>query len=348
MIFRKIPLLLAATLFSATILIAGCGQSKQVPTESSTKKDSGELVIYSGRKEPLIKPVIEEFEKATGVKVTLRSGGASELANAIIEEGNTPKGDVFIANDAGTLENLRGKGLLAPNKSEIVAGIPLQYRSEDGSWVGVSGRARVIMYNTNLVKESELPKSVFELTDPKWKKQVALSISSNESLIGHITAIRHAKGEKEAENWMKGLMANQAQFLKGHTEVRKAVGSGEFKLGVVNHYYYHLEKKDGSPVAVIYPDQDPGQMGVPMNIAGAGIIKGAKNQESAAKFIDFLLQPKAQELFAKLNYEMPVVDGVPVNEAKALKDFKKTDVNLQQLGQELGKTIDLVEKVGLP
>lgn len=332
------------------LLATGCGAAKGKASSAEVKesKETKELVVYSGRKEPLIKPVIEQFEKESGIKVTVRYGGASELANAVIEEGKAPRGDVFIANDAGTLENLRGKELLTPNNSPGLKDIPEQYRAADGSWVGVSGRARVIMYNTKLVKESELPKSVFELTEPKWKKQVALATSSNESIIGQVTAMRLTVGEKAAEDWLKGLLANEAQFLKGHTEVRKAVGSGEFKLGVVNHYYYHLEKKDGSPVGVIYPDQGDGQMGVPMNVAGVGIIKGAQNQQAALKFVDFLLQPQTQDLFARQNYEMPVLYGVPVNEAKALKDFRQSPVKLQQLGQELDKTINMLEKVGTP
>lgn len=343
-------LLVILTIFTLSILITGCGTTGEKPAakETQEEKETKELVVYSGRKEPLIKPVVEQFEKETGIKVTVRYGGASELANAIMEEGKSPRGDVFIANDAGTLEKLKSQGLLTPNNSEAVKKVPEQYRAADGSWVGVSGRARVIMYNTNLVKESELPKSVFDLTDTKWKKQVALAKSSNESLIGHVTAVRLVKGDNAAEDWLKGLAANEAQFLKGHTEVRKAVGSGEFKLGVVNHYYYHLEKQDGSPVGVIYPDQGADQMGVPMNIAGAAIIKGAKQEEAAVEFVNFLLQPKTQELFAKLNYEMPVIDGVPVHEAKALKEFKQSTANLQQLGQELDKTIDLLEKVGTP
>ncbi|MFZ5648752.1 MAG: extracellular solute-binding protein [Bacillota bacterium] len=337
----------SAVLLLVAMALAGCSSSN-APKDSGDKKDSTQLVIYSGRKEPLIKPVIESFEKETGIKVTLRSGGASELANAIIEEQKSPGADVFIANDAGTLEMLRQKGLLQPNPSAALKAIPDDLKAKDGSWIGVSARSRVIMYNTQLVKETELPKSIKDLTDPKWKKQVAMAASSNESVIGHITSIRMSMGEAETEKLIKDLMANQVQSLKGHTEVRKAVGSGEFKLGLVNHYYYHLQKKEGSPVGVIYPDQGEGQMGVPVNVAGAAIVKGAKNSEAARKFIDYLVKPEAQELFAKLNFEIPVVEGVPANEAKKLSEFKRTPVKLEQLGSELNNTINLIEKAGLP
>lgn len=344
---KKSLLFVYAAILLMAALVAGCAQS-QDPKATGEKKEGSPLVVYSGRKEPLIKPVLDAFEKDTGIKVTLRSGGASELANAIIEEQKSPGADVFIANDAGTMEMLRQKGLLQPNPSQALKVIPEDLRAKDGSWIGVSARSRVIMYNTNLVKESELPRSIKDLADPRWKKQVAMSASSNESVIGHITALRLTMGDAETEKLLRSLMSNQVQSLKGHTEVRKAVGSGEFKLGLVNHYYYHLQKQEGSPVGVIYPDQEEGQMGVPVNVAGAAIVKGSKNSESARKFIEYLVRPQTQELFAKLNYEIPVIEGVPANDAKRLNQFKRTPVKMEQLGSELNNTINLIEKAGLP
>lgn len=344
---RKLLAVTAVFILVAAVA-AGCASAVQAPKGGESKNEASRLVIYSGRKEPLIKPVLDNFEKETGIKVTLRSGGASELANAIIEEQKSPGADVFIANDAGTMEMLREKGLLQPNGSPALKAVPEDLRAKDGAWTGVSARTRVIMYNTQLVKESELPKSIKDLADPRWKGQVAMAASSNESVIGHITALRLTMGDAGTGELLKSLMANRTQSLKGHTEVRKAVGSGEFKLGLVNHYYYHLQKKEGSPVGVIYPDQGEGQMGVPVNVAGAAIIKGAKNSEAARKFIDYLIKPGTQELFAKLNYEIPVVEGVPAGEARKLAEFKRTPVKLEQLGSELNKTINLIEKVGLP
>jgi len=347
---KRYHLLLVAVVV-AVLGLTGCGSTGKDAAKTGSnpepKAEAKELVLYSGRKEKLLQPVLDAFTKETGIKVILRAGGSSELANTVMEEKNNPQADAFIGNDAGTLEMMRKEGLLQSYDSEAVRKVPANLKSEDNTWVGVSARARVIIYNTNLVKENELPKSVFELTDPKWKGQVAMAKSSNESLIGHVTAIRVLKGDKAAEDFLKGLLANQVKVLKGHTEVRQAVGKGEFKLGLVNHYYYHLQKKEGSPVGVIYPDQDPDQMGAPLNVSPVGIIKGAKNLEAAQKFVDFLLKPETQKLFAEVNYELPVLPGVPVNEAKGYDDFKQSDVQLGVLGKELGNTIDLLEKVGL-
>lgn len=354
---KHVKLLLAIfSVILAVAIIAGCSQKQEKSTvvdenKAADEKETKELVVYSGRKEPLIKPVIKAFEEETGIKVTLHSGGASELANQILEEANNPRADIIISNDAGTLEFLRLKDALRKNESEEIKKVGQNFRAEDGSWVGVSARSRVIMYNTDLLKLEDVPKSVYELTDLKWEGQVGVASSSNESLIGHITAIRKIKGDKFAEDFLRKLLANKPVILKGHTEVRKAVGSGEIKLGLVNHYYYHLEKNEGLPVGVVYPDQDTDDKegdGAMVNIAGAGIINGAKNLRAAQKFIDFLVSAKAQEMFAGINYEAPVISGVPIIEAKPLYAFKQMDIPLSVLGEELQNTMDLLEKVGMP
>jgi hypothetical protein len=217
----------------------------------------GEVVIYSGRSEPLIVPVIQLFQQQTGIKVTLQSGTATALANLVLQEQPNPRADLFIANDAGTLEFLKLKGALQPYSSEQIKKIPEQFRARDGSWLGVSGRSRVIMYNTKLVKPEELPNSVFALTDPRWKNKIAMATTRNESVIAWVTALRLTKGDAFTKEYLLKLKANGIVTLNGHTDVRKAVGRGEFPLGLVNHYYYHLELRDGSPVGVVYPRSRP-------------------------------------------------------------------------------------------
>lgn len=345
-------LFLGLSLALATALAAGCagagtgtqGSGRGPGTEPPGRR---ELVVYSGRKDALIQPVLEAFESETGIRVVLRSGGASELASAILEERSRPRADVFIANDAGTLENLRREGVLEPYLSERVRAVPEDLRAADGSWVGVSARVRVIMYNTTLLAPEELPRTVADLADPRYRGQVAMAQSSNESVIGHVSALRHLKGDAYAEQFLRDLLANQVIRLKGHTQVRQAVGKGEFKLGWVNHYYYFLERADGSPVGVIWPDQGPDDPGAVFNVAGVGIVKGGPNPEAARAFVDFLLTPAAQELFARLNMEIPTLPGVPTAEGVPdLGSLKRAPVPLEVLGRELHRTVDLLEKVG--
>lgn len=309
---------------------------------------SGELVIYSGRSEPLIVPVIRLFEQQTGIKVTLQSGTATALANLILQEQPNPRADVFIANDAGTLEFLKLKDALQPYLSEQIRKIPEHFRARDGSWLGVSGRSRVIMYNTKLLKPEELPKSVFELTAPTWKDKIAMATTRNESVIAWVTALRLVKGDEFTKDYLLKLKANGVVTLNGHTDVRKAVGRGEFPLGLVNHYYYHLELRDGSPVGVIYPDQGPTDIGVFVNAAGAAIVKNAKHLREAQRFLDFLASPEAQKLFAELNFEYPLLPGVPTAPGvRPLETLKLMPVRLDELGKELEKTLKLLDEVGL-
>lgn len=357
---RRVATIVA--LLVSTALLAGCGATPAAPTspqgsgataptspKGSGPSPSGELIIYSGRNEQFVKPLIDRFEKETGIRVTLRAGSASELASAILEEANRPRADLFIANDAGALELLRMKGALEPNNSAAVARVPADLRAPDGAWVGISGRTRVIMYNTNLVKESELPRSWSDLTDPKWKGQIAMATSQNESVTAQVTAMRLTQGDQATEAWLKGLLANKVKTLNGHTAVRQAVGKGEFKLGIVNNYYFHLEKQAGSPVGVVIPDQDANAPGTLMNVAGAGLIKGAKNLAAARRFVDFLLTPESQKVFAEVNFEIPVLPGVPVAPGVTPIDrLKRMNVPLSKLGSELERTVKLLEKVGLP
>ncbi|MFN4219213.1 MAG: extracellular solute-binding protein [Candidatus Bipolaricaulia bacterium] len=311
-------------------------------------QSSGELVIYSGRSEPLIVPVIQLFQQQTGIKVTLQSGSATALANLVLQEQPNPRADIFIANDAGTLEFLKLKDALQPYISEQIKKIPEQFRARDGSWLGVSGRSRVIMYNTKLLKPNELPQSVFDLTHPRWKNKLAMATTRNESVVAWVTALRLVKGDAFTKEYLLKLKANGIVTLNGHTDVRKAVGRGEFPLGLVNHYYYHLELRDGSPVGVIYPDQGPDDIGVLVNVAGAALVRNAKHVREAQRFLEFLASPEAQKLFAELNFEYPLLPGVPTMPGvRPLETIKLMPVRLDELGKELEKTLKLLDEVGL-
>jgi iron(III) transport system substrate-binding protein len=205
------------------------------------------------------------------------------------------------------------------------------------------------MYNTELVSEDEAPKSIFDLTDPKWQGQVAAAGSTNGSMQAQIAAMRQLVGEEETESWLTGLIENEATFFGGHTDVRKAVGAGEFKIGLVNHYYYYLQEAEGSPVGIIFPDQEQDQIGLIANATAVGIVKGTDNRATAEAFVDFLLSQEGQKLFAELNYEYPLLSGVALHpDVQALEGFRFADVNVSQAAQDIDATFALMEKAGLP
>lgn len=318
------------------------------PEASGTAVLDGDLVIYSGRREPLLEPVIEAFEQASGIDVSVKYGSTTELGNALIEEKNNPRADVFVGTDAATAEQLRARGVFAPWDGEALASIPAEFRAEDGSWVGVSGRARVIMYNTNLVQATDLPDSVFDLSDPAWKGKIAIPSTTNSSFTAWVSSLRKLKGDDAARDLLQALKDNDVTVLKEHTDVRKAVGTGEFALGLVNHYYYQLEKEAGSPVGVIYPDQQAGEVGVLLNAAAASIVEDAEHRENAEAFMAFLLGAEAQKIFAETNFEYPLVDGVTETRADVKRGtLIESPVSLSELGAMNDATLDMLEDIGL-
>ncbi|MFZ5825162.1 MAG: extracellular solute-binding protein [Bacillota bacterium] len=333
-----------------SLLLSACGgaANRSEGASNPAKSASQELVIYSGRKENLIQPVVAAFEKQSGVKVVLKVGGATELANLVMEERSAPRADIYLSNDAGALEKLRMESVLEPYTSERLKAVPVDLKAPDNTWHAVTVRARVIMYNKDLVSESELPARLFELADPRWKDQVGMATGANESVIANVTALRITEGEQATERFLTDLKRNGVKIFKGHSDVRRAVGRGEIKLGWVNHYYYHaqLKEKEFNNVGVIYPDQS-GQ-GVTVNIAGAAIVKGARNMANARAFMDFLLTPETQKLFAEVNDEMPVLPGVPVAPGvRPLGEFKRNPVKLGKFGAEWDKSVRLIDKIGL-
>ena len=311
---------------------------------------SGDLVVYTSRTEALIRPAIEAFEQANpGVEVVLLTGSDGELSARLLEERNNPQADIYINTDNLSISSLGAQGLFQPSDSAETEAVPDKYRADDGSWVGLTLRARVIMYNTGLVTPEEAPKSMFELTDPKWKGQVGSANSTNGSIQGQIAAMIDLVGEEQTIEFVSGLVENDTQFFGGHTDVRKAVGAGELKLGLVNHYYYQLSKAEGAPVGVVYPDQGEGEMGVVVNSTNAGIIKGAKHAETAEKFVDFLLSHEGQEEFAETNFEYPIIAGVDLAEGvEPLDHVRLADVTFKDIYDLLPKTKELMQAAGMP
>jgi iron(III) transport system substrate-binding protein len=228
-----------------------------------------------------------------------------------------------------------------------VKAVPAQYRAEDGAWTALTLRGRVLMYNTDLVKPEELPKSIFELADPKWAGQIASTDSTSGAMLGYLVALRKLTSNEKVEALIKGLVANDVQWLgSSHTNVRNAVGKGEAKLGLVNHYYYYLSKAEGQPVGLHYLDDD---LGLIVNSTNAGIVKNAKNLANAKLFVDFMLSEVGQQVFAEKNYEYPILPNTQLAAGvEPLGSRKIADITLKLLSDELAPTKALAQKAGLP
>lgn len=345
---------LAVAAVALTLLAGACGSGSPSSSEdqplSTTTADPGpnKITVYSGRSEKLVAPLLEQFTKATGVEVSVRYADSAALAAQIVEEGSRSPADVFFSQDAGALGSLSKRGLLAPAPAEAAKVVDAKFRSEDDTWVGVSGRARVIVYNTQRVNDAEVPKSVFELTEAKWKGRVGFA-PTNASFQSFVTAMRVQAGEAKTKQWLAGLKANEPKTFPGNGPVVVAVDEGQIDLGLVNHYYLYergaavgqdkLKAKNGFTV-----NGDPGAL---VNVAGVGVLKTTKAPAAAATFVRYLLSAEAQKYFAEKTYEYPLLAGIPsASGLPSLAAIQSPKIDLSDL-DTLEQTLGLMREVGL-
>ena len=334
---------LAFLLTASALTLAGCGGS-----DGDGEAASDSLTVYSGREEELVAPLFERFEEETGIDVEVRYADSAELAATIAEEGDNSPADVFFAQDPGSLGSIEDQ--LAELPEDVLDRVDERFRDAEGRWVGTSGRARVIAYNTDELPENEVPDSVFDLTDPKWKGKIGLP-PTNASFQAFVTALRLDQGEERARQWLEDLKANDPKFYERNTPVVEAVASGEIELGLVNHYYLYLVKEEqpDAPVANKYlPGDDPGAL---VSVAGAGILDGAEHADAAERFVEFLLADEQQRFYTEEaeEAEIPLVDGIDPKEGVPTLDQladSGPDVDLSEFGAELERTLELLNETG--
>jgi iron(III) transport system substrate-binding protein len=309
------------------------------------------LTVYSGRAERLIKPVLDEFSAKTGVQVSLLSSGTTELVNRLKAEGDRTPADLFLTNDAGSLEQARVAGVLRPvNMREVERAIPPQFRAPDNAWIGLSGRFWIIVYNKTLVKPGEL-KSLLDLGDPKWKDRIAIPNAGSEYLQAGVSVIRATHGDAKTKRFLQGLKENAGgQVYQKSSQIVEAVAKGQASVGIVNHYYVyrHLAAQPSAPIAAFMPDQQETGMGAIMNVAGVGIVKSTKHLETAKLLVEFLVAQAGQKLFADLDKEYPLHPDVKADPALVeRKTFRAAQVPLTRLAELREPTLTLIEQVGL-
>src|SRR5688500_12025777 len=268
----------------STVAITGGTASATVHPDESTPWASpvgGSLVVYCGRNEGLVGPRIEETEGALGTDIEVRYAGTSEVAATLLEEGENSPADVFFAQDAGALGALAKSGLLAPLPEDLLEQVDARFRSSEGLWIGASGRARVLAYNTENVDPATLPASVEALTDAAWAGQVGWA-PTNASFQTFITAFRLVKGEDAARAWLEAMRDNGTVIFEGNADIVRAVAAGELGAGLVNHYYkYEIAKEEGAELPVENHFFEAGDIGALVNVAGVGILKTAQNTAQA-------------------------------------------------------------------
>ena len=328
--------LLASMLFVATIF------------SGSTLFAADELVVYSARKEHLIKPLFDAYKAETGTEIKYVTDKAGPLLQKLKAEGKNTKADLLITVDAGNLWHAAREGVLQPVESKVLtSNIPTHLRDPGGQWFGLSLRARTIVYSTERVKDGELT-SYEDLGSATWKDRLLLRTSKkvyNQSLVAMLMAEHgEAKTEEIVRSWVNNLAA--APF-SNDTKVMEAILAGQGDAGVVNTYYFGrlLKKNPDIKLALFWPNQN--STGVHVNVSGAGVTRHAKNREAAVRFLEWLSSEKAQNLFADANMEYPVNKSVEPHEyVAAWGDFMASKQNLEMAGQLQEAAIRLMDRAG--
>jgi iron(III) transport system substrate-binding protein len=305
-----------------------------------------EIVIYSARHYGQ-EAAFDAFTKKTGIQLKVLNGSTGELFERLKAEGDKSPADILLTVDAGNLWNAARAGLLARTDSpELQTNIPAHLRDPENRWVGLTVRARTIVYNTKTVKPSEL--STYEaLGDPKWKGRLCLRTSGyiyNQSLLATMIK-RH--GEAKTESIVRGWVANEPTLINGDTKILEAIAAGQCDVGITNHYYLArlVSKNPDLPVAPFWANQDT--TGTHVNISGAGITAHAKNRANAVKFLEFLSSPEAQQMFANLSFEYPANPQAAIHPVVAKwGKFKQDDINIAAAGEFQAAGVKLADRAG--
>jgi iron(III) transport system substrate-binding protein len=330
---RLIPLALALLVLAT----AACGDGDDTIT----------LTVYSGRSQDLVEPLFEQFTEQTGIELEVRYAGSTDLAATLREEGGNSPADVFFAQDPASLGAVAEAGLFATLSDGLLAQVPARFSDDEGRWVGTSGRARVVVYDSTRLSPEDLPDDVFGFTDSAWSGRVGIA-PSNGSFLAFVAAMIVMEGEETTRGWLEGLAANNPGRYEKNTPIVAAVNGGEIETGLVNHYYLlRLQAEEGETAAANHylASGGPGSLVMP---AGAGIIATTDQADAAEQFIRFLLSSEAQTYFALETFEYPLADGFPVVAGLIpLDQLGAPDLDLSGLAEALDLATDLVADAGL-
>ncbi len=303
------------------------------------------LVVYCGRGEALVGPILEAFEADTGVRLDVRYNKTPALATQLLNEGPDSPADVIFFQDSGYLGALAARGFLQELPQDLLTRVDPRFRDAHGRWIGVSGRARVLVYNPSLVATDQLPATLWELKDPKWKGRLGWA-PGNSSAQAHISALRHLWGEAKTRTWLEGMQANAPIVYPKNAPQVRAAAAGEIAIGWVNHYYLHRLKRPDF-AAANYSFSTPGDAGNILMVAGVGVRTGSPRVAAAHRLMAFLTSATVQERFSAENFEYPTRPGVPTHpDVPPLAQLNLAAVD-QTFLADVGPTLALLQELGL-
>lgn len=342
--------LLAA--LTGVVLLAGCsgGGATSAPGGSPSPAASdaeGALVIYSGRNEQLVGPLLQRLEAETGRKVEVQYAGTAETAAKLLEEGPNSPADVFFSQDAGALGALKKANALATLNDATVTGIDPAFVDDDKKWVATSARVRVVAYNPEVSPTAADLKTVDDIINPEFQGKIGY-VPTNASFQSFVTALRVAKGEDGAKKWLEDFKALEPKVYANNNAALEGVERGEVGLGLINHYYWYryqnANPNNTNSMLVFFPASDPAGL---INVAGAGVLASSKRPETAQKAVTFLLSEEAQKYFADETAEYPVRPGIESKyDLAPLNLSEASNIDLNDL-DSLDKTQAMLREVGM-
>jgi iron(III) transport system substrate-binding protein len=363
---RPRTVLAVSTMVTIGLMTAACGSSDTASDASTAETGTAEstsettvqadessaadsLTIYSGRSEELVQPILDRFEAETGIDVEVKYDDSSNLALLINEEATAGRNeaDVYLSQSPGSMGFLEQNDRLAALPESTLDLVSDDVRDDDGQWIGITGRQRVLVYNTDLVDEAELPASVMDLIDERWKGQIGIA-GSNGSFQDFVTAMRIVEGDDVTTDWLNGLSALDPVPYPKNAAIVAAVGRGEIEVGLVNHYYNFLaleENPDQPSANHVFAADDPGAV---LLVTAAAVVEGTDRSELATQLIDFLLSEESQRSFAEDEKEYPLAAGVAPPEGLPELDFATVpSVDFDELEGGLERTRELIADAGL-
>lgn len=315
---------------------------------------SSEVNLYSARKEALIKPLLQDFTKSTGIKVNLLTGKADGLLKRLELEGEASPADLFITTDAGRLHRAKQSGVLQSIDSDVLEkAVPTHLQDKDNQWFALSQRARPIFYVKGKVNPAELS-SYESLADPKWKNKVCIRSSNNIYNQSLVASMLEHNGAEATQQWADEFVKTFAKPpAGGDRDQLRAAAAGQCDIAIANTYYFaamangkkEKDRKVTQKLGVFWPNQD--NRGTHMNISGAGVTKHAKNKQNAIKLLEFLTSNESQKWYAEVNHEYPVVKGVSMSQTlKELGQFKGDTLLLNVLGENNRDAVKTMDRAG--
>ena len=339
---RTLSRLLAVPV-AASLLAVACGDDSS-PSADGT---ADSVTVYSGRSEDLIQPLLDAFTAATGVSVEPKYADSAELALLIDTEGDSSPADVFISQSPGALGFLAGENRLADLDSDVLGLVDEGFRASDGTWVGLTGRVRTLVYNSDLVDVADLPDSVFDLTDPAYSGRVGVA-PTNGSFQDFVTAMRNEIGDDATAEWLAGMAANDSPNYPRNSAIVEAVGRGEVEMGLVNHYY-NLRALEADPsvpsVNHFFPADDLGALVI---VTGGAVLDTSDAPATAERLIEFLLSDESQATFVAQTQEYALVGGAETpGGLPPLDAFAVDTIDYELLGEGLTGTQELIRESGI-